>query len=133
MTPRIGSTKRGPRTFHRETRLAKNRRDLRLGTGHTFGFVRHDPTDGFAEFVLVAPDDAGDVVACAHFVPFVLGDSALPVNGCDVVNGNRLLVHLGGQGARRDLRARADVDLRVPGARRRPARRPVTSGARPGW
>ncbi len=78
--------------------MAKNRRDLRLGTGHTFGFVRHDPTDGFAEFVLVAPDDAGDVVACAHFVPFVLGDSALPVNGCDVVNGNRLLVHLGGQG-----------------------------------
>ena len=48
-------------------------------------FMRHDPIGGlfygnvetrFAEFVLVAQDDAGEVVACAYSIPFVLGDGA---------------------------------------------------------
>jgi hypothetical protein len=53
-------------------------------------FMRHDPIGGlyygtvemrFPEFVLVAQDDAGEVVACAYSVPFVLGDDDLPDNG----------------------------------------------------
>ncbi len=32
----------------------------------------------FAEFVLVGQDEAGEVVAVAHSIPFVLGDDELP-------------------------------------------------------
>ncbi|CAN5337561.1 hypothetical protein BH11ACT1_BH11ACT1_28440 [soil metagenome] len=53
-------------------------------------FMRHDPIGGlyygnvetrFPEFVLVAQAEAGEVVACAYSVPFVLGEDALPDNG----------------------------------------------------
>ena len=69
-------------------------------------FMRHDPIGGlyygnvetrFAEFVLVAQDDAGEVVACAHSIPFVLGDEALPDNGWDFVIRNGLLASLRGE------------------------------------
>ena len=69
-------------------------------------FMRHDPIGGlfygnvetrFPEFVLVAQDDAGEVVACAYSVPFVLGDDALPDNGWDFVIRNGLLASLRGQ------------------------------------
>src|SRR6476469_10000259 len=66
-------------------------------------FMRHDPIGGlfygnletrFPEFVLVAQDDAGEVVACAYSVPFVLGDEPLPDNGWDFVVRNGLLTSL---------------------------------------
>jgi GNAT superfamily N-acetyltransferase len=69
-------------------------------------FMRHDPIGGlfysnvetrFAEFVLVAQDDTGQVVACAYSVPFVLGDNALPDNGWDFVIRDGLLTSLRGQ------------------------------------
>lgn len=69
-------------------------------------FMRHDPIGGlyyahvetrFAEFVLVAQDDAGEVVAGAYSVPFVLGDDALPDNGWDFVIRNGLMASLRGQ------------------------------------
>ena len=69
-------------------------------------FMRHDPIGGlfygnvvsrFAEFVLVALDDTGDVVACAYSVPFVLEGGALPDNGWDFVIRNGLLASLRGQ------------------------------------
>src|SRR5688572_5908821 len=69
-------------------------------------FMRHDPIGGlfygnvetlFAEFVLVAQDDAGEVVACAYSVPFVLGGDPLPDNGWDFVIRNGLLARLRGQ------------------------------------
>ncbi len=69
-------------------------------------FMRHDPIGGlfygnvetrFAEFVLVAQDEAGEVVACAYSVPFVLGDAGLPDNGWDFVIRNGLLASLRGQ------------------------------------
>lgn len=68
-------------------------------------FMRHDPIGGlfysnvesrFAEYVLVAQDDSGEVVACAYSVPFVLGDDELPVNGWDFVIRNGLLTDLAG-------------------------------------
>jgi GNAT superfamily N-acetyltransferase len=69
-------------------------------------FMRHDPIGGlyygniemrFPEFVLVAQDDASEVVACAYSVPFVLGDDALPDNGWDFVIRNGLLASLRGR------------------------------------
>ena len=69
-------------------------------------FMRHDPIGGlfygnverrFAEFVLVAQDDAGEVVAAAYSIPFVLGDDDLPVHGWDFVIRNGLLASVRGQ------------------------------------
>lgn len=69
-------------------------------------FMRHDPIGGlfysnvetrFAEFVLVAQDDEGEVVSCAYSIPFVLGHEALPDNGWDGVIRNGLLANLRGQ------------------------------------
>jgi len=69
-------------------------------------FMRHDPIGGlfynnverlFPGFVLIAQDDAGEVVACAYSVPFVLGDDALPDNGWDFVIRNGLLTSLRGE------------------------------------
>jgi GNAT superfamily N-acetyltransferase len=66
-------------------------------------FMRHDPIGGlfygnvetrFPEFVLVAQDDAREVVACAYSVPFVLGDEALPDNGWDFVIRSGLVASL---------------------------------------
>src|SRR4051794_10122438 len=57
-------------------------------------FMRHDPIGElfygsvetrFSEFVLLAQDDAGEVVACGYSVPFALGDNPLPDNGWDCV------------------------------------------------
>lgn len=69
-------------------------------------FMRHDPIGGlyygnvetrFAEFVLIAQDDAGEVVAVAHSIPFEQGDGALPENGWDFVIRNGLLTSLHGR------------------------------------
>ena len=69
-------------------------------------FMRHDPIGGlyfgnvesrFAEFVLVGQDDLGEVVACAHSIPFVLGDGPLPDNGWDFVIRNGVLASFRGQ------------------------------------
>jgi len=69
-------------------------------------FMRHDPIGGlfygnvetrFPEFVLVGQDDAGEVVACAYSIPFVLGGDPLPDNGWDFVIRNGLLTSLRGQ------------------------------------
>jgi GNAT superfamily N-acetyltransferase len=71
-------------------------------------FMRHDPIGGlffnnvearFAEFVLVAQDDGGEVVACAYSIPFVLGGDTLPDNGWDFVIRNGLLAALRGEKA----------------------------------
>lgn len=68
-------------------------------------FMRHDPIGGlfytnvetrFADYVLVAQDEAGDVVACAYSVPFVLGGDDLPDNGWDCVIRNGLLASIHG-------------------------------------
>ena len=69
-------------------------------------FMRHDPIAAlfysnavtrFADYVLVAQDDSGEVVACAYSVPFVLEGDALPDNGWDFVIRNGLLASLHGQ------------------------------------
>jgi GNAT superfamily N-acetyltransferase len=81
-------------------------------------FMRHDPIGGlfygnvetrFAEYVLVAQDDADEVVACAYSVPFVLGDDELPDNGWDCVIRNGLLASLRGQ----ELDAISAVEIAV--------------------
>ena len=68
-------------------------------------FMRHDPIGGlfygniearFADYVLLAQDDRGDVVACAYSIPFLL-EGALPDNGWDFVIRNGLLTSLRGQ------------------------------------
>ena len=69
-------------------------------------FMRHDPIGGlfygnvetrFAEYVLIAQDDAGEVVGCAYSIPFVCDhEDALPDNGWDFVIRNGLLAHLHG-------------------------------------
>ncbi len=68
-------------------------------------FMRHDPIGGlyygnvttyFAEFVLVAQDDAGEVVAVAHSLPVELGADALPDNGWDGAIRNGLLTAIDG-------------------------------------
>ncbi len=71
-------------------------------------FMRHDPIGGlyygnvvtrFSDYVLLAQDDAGEVVACAYSVPFVLEGGPLPDNGWDFVIRNALLASLRGQQA----------------------------------
>lgn len=71
-------------------------------------FMRHDPIGGlfysnvegrFSEYVLVAQDDAGEVVACAYSVPFRLGEGPLPDGGWDFVIRNGLLTDLAGADA----------------------------------
>ena len=66
-------------------------------------FMRHDPIGGlfynnietrFSEFVLVAQDEAGEVVACGYSVPFVRSSDPLPDNGWDFVIRNGLLTNL---------------------------------------
>ena len=66
-------------------------------------FMRHDPIGGlfysnvesrFADYVLVAQDESGEVAACAYSVPFVLGDGPLPPNGWDFVIRNGLMTSL---------------------------------------
>ena len=53
--------------------------------------------DAVPDYVLVAQDDTGEVVACAYSVPFVLEGGALPDNGWDFVIRNGLLASLRGQ------------------------------------
>jgi GNAT superfamily N-acetyltransferase len=69
-------------------------------------FMRHDPIGGlyygnvetrFRDFVVIAQDDTGEVVACAYSIPFVLGHDALPDNGWDFVIRNGLLASLRGE------------------------------------
>jgi len=69
-------------------------------------FMRNDPIGGlfyanvetrFAGFVLVAQNDAAEVVACAYSIPFVRGERALPDSGWDFVIRNGLLASLRGQ------------------------------------
>jgi GNAT superfamily N-acetyltransferase len=69
-------------------------------------FMRHDPIGGlfygnvetrFAASVLVAQDEADEVVACAYSIPFVLGDDPLPDNGWDCVIRNGLLASIRGE------------------------------------
>jgi GNAT superfamily N-acetyltransferase len=66
-------------------------------------FMRHDPIGGlyynnvetrFAELVLVAEDDAGEVVASAYSIPFVLEGDPLPDHGWDFAIRNGLLAAL---------------------------------------
>ncbi len=68
-------------------------------------FMRHDPIGGlfygnvesrFAEYVLVAQDEADEVVACAYSVPFVLDGAELPDNGWDFAIRNGLLASIRG-------------------------------------
>lgn len=63
-------------------------------------FMRNDPIGGlyygncttrFAEYVLVAQDEDGEVVAVAHSVPFVLGGEELPLSGWDFAIRSGLL------------------------------------------
>jgi GNAT superfamily N-acetyltransferase len=69
-------------------------------------FMRHDPIGGlfygnletrFPEYVLVAEEDPGEVVACAYSIPFALGGDPLPDNGWDFAIRNGLLTSLRGQ------------------------------------
>jgi GNAT superfamily N-acetyltransferase len=69
-------------------------------------FMRHDPIGGlfysnvesrFREFVLVAQDEARELVAAAYSIPFVLGGDSPPDNGWDFVIRNGLLASLRGQ------------------------------------
>ena len=69
-------------------------------------FMRHDPIGGlfysnvetrFAEFVLVAQDESGEVVAAAYSVPFTRTGDELPDNGWDFVIRNGLLTSLHGE------------------------------------
>ena len=66
-------------------------------------FMRNDPIGGlyygncttrFAEYVLVAQDDDGEVVAVAHSVPFVLAGGDLPANGWDFAIRSGVLASL---------------------------------------
>jgi GNAT superfamily N-acetyltransferase len=68
-------------------------------------FMRHDPIGGlyydnleerFADYVLVAQEETGEVVAGAYSIPFVLDGPELPDNGWDAVIRNGLLSSLGG-------------------------------------
>lgn len=82
-------------------------------------FMRHDPIGGlyynncaalFADFVLVALDDDGVVVAQAHSIPFVLGDAALPPHGWDFVIRNGLLTKV--QGGSPDTVSAIEISIR---------------------
>src|SRR3954453_10888040 len=68
-------------------------------------FMRHDPIGGlfygnvearFDEYVLVAQDENGVVVACAYSVPFLRSEDELPDNGWDCAIRNGLMTSLGG-------------------------------------
>lgn len=68
-------------------------------------FMRHDPIGGlfysqvetrFADCVVVAQDEAGEVVGVAYSVPFSLGGDDLPPNGWGFVIRNGLLTNLNG-------------------------------------
>lgn len=68
-------------------------------------FMRHDPIGGlfygnvearFADYVLVARDRCGEVVANAYSVPFVRGDAELPPNGWDAAIRSGLLADIRG-------------------------------------
>jgi GNAT superfamily N-acetyltransferase len=68
-------------------------------------FMRHDPISGlfyrnveerFADYVLVGRDEAGEVVAAAHSIPFVLDGADLPDNGWDAVIRSGLLASING-------------------------------------
>ena len=82
-------------------------------------FMRHDPIGGlyygnvetrFADFVLVARDDTGEVVACAHSIPFVREGADLPDNGWDHVIRNGLLANL--RGATPDAVSAVEIAVR---------------------
>jgi GNAT superfamily N-acetyltransferase len=69
-------------------------------------FMKHDPMGGlfygnlearFADYVLVAQDDALEVVATAYSIPFVLGSPDLPPNGWDAVIRSGLLASIRGE------------------------------------
>jgi len=69
-------------------------------------FMRHDPIGGlfygnlearFADYVLVAQDDAREVVATAYSIPFVLGGPDLPPHGWDAVIRSGLLASIRGE------------------------------------
>jgi GNAT superfamily N-acetyltransferase len=66
-------------------------------------FMRHDPIGGlyydnlegrFAEYVLIGQDEAGEVVAVARSVPFVLDGEQLPDSGWDYAVRSGLLASL---------------------------------------
>ena len=68
-------------------------------------FMRHDPIGGlfyrnveerFADYVLVGQDDAGEVVAAAYSIPFVLDGDDLPDNGWDGVIRSGVLASISG-------------------------------------
>ncbi len=68
-------------------------------------FMRHDPISGlyygnletrFADYVLLARDEDGEVVGCAYSIPFVLGGEELPDNGWDFVIRNGVLASVRG-------------------------------------
>lgn len=69
-------------------------------------FMRHDPIGGlyygncttlFADYVVVGRDEAGEVVAVAHSVPFVLDGDELPPNGWDFAIRSGLLAAVRGE------------------------------------
>ena len=69
-------------------------------------FMRHDPIGGlyysnctstFAEYVLVAQDETGEVAAVAHSVPFVLDGDDLPASGWDFAIRSGLAANLRGE------------------------------------
>ncbi len=69
-------------------------------------FMRNDPIGGlyygncstkFADYVLVAQDESGQVVAVAHSLPFVLDAEDLPANGWDFAIRSGVLASLRGE------------------------------------
>lgn len=69
-------------------------------------FMRHDPigglyygqaTERYAEYVLVAQDEAGEVAAVAHSVPFTLRDGPLPAHGWGAAIRSGLLASVAGE------------------------------------
>jgi GNAT superfamily N-acetyltransferase len=71
-------------------------------------FMRHDPIGGlyygnlearFADYVLVAQDEEGSVVAGAYSIPFVLDGVELPDNGWDAVIRSGVLASVRGEKA----------------------------------
>jgi GNAT superfamily N-acetyltransferase len=82
-------------------------------------FMRHDPIGGlyygnaearFADYVLVGQDESGEVVACAHSVPFVLDGEDLPDNGWDFAIRSGLLASV--RGAEPDAVSAIEIAVR---------------------